>query len=264
MQPFLATDAFSRHKKLINDYLRYYGGSMEHFRRSSANDKTDYDVIQEHHRFIWDEEDEQDTSWGKSLAKKYYDKLFKEYCISDLSRYKENKFAMRWRTEKEVIDGKGQFICGGRKCEAREGLQSWEVNFGYMEHGAKKNALVKLRLCSECSEKLNLHQRRKLAEKKTKKKELKSRKRSRKEKKNRKKKKKKKENSSSSDNSHESEESEDESKKDGETTDGREESQEKKNSEDDSTKAIWSQPAKKIVEKSREEELEDYLEDLFF
>ena len=28
---------------------------------------------------------------GKSLAKKYYDKLFKEYCISDLSRYKENK-----------------------------------------------------------------------------------------------------------------------------------------------------------------------------
>lgn len=27
----------------------------------------------------------------KDLAKKYYDKLFKEYCIADLSRYKENK-----------------------------------------------------------------------------------------------------------------------------------------------------------------------------
>ena len=25
------------------------------------------------------------------MAKKYYDKLFKEYCITDLSRYKENK-----------------------------------------------------------------------------------------------------------------------------------------------------------------------------
>jgi hypothetical protein len=25
------------------------------------------------------------------LAKKYHDKLFKEYCIADLSRYKENK-----------------------------------------------------------------------------------------------------------------------------------------------------------------------------
>jgi Folate-sensitive fragile site protein Fra10Ac1 len=28
---------------------------------------------------------------GKRLAKKYYEKLFKEYCIADLSRYKENK-----------------------------------------------------------------------------------------------------------------------------------------------------------------------------
>jgi len=28
---------------------------------------------------------------GKRLAKKYYDKLFKEYCIADLSHYKENK-----------------------------------------------------------------------------------------------------------------------------------------------------------------------------
>jgi hypothetical protein len=27
----------------------------------------------------------------KRLAKKYYDKLFKEYCIADLSRFKENK-----------------------------------------------------------------------------------------------------------------------------------------------------------------------------
>lgn len=27
----------------------------------------------------------------KELARKYYDKLFKEYCIADLSRYKENK-----------------------------------------------------------------------------------------------------------------------------------------------------------------------------
>lgn len=27
----------------------------------------------------------------KRLAKKYYDKLYKEYCIADLSRYKENK-----------------------------------------------------------------------------------------------------------------------------------------------------------------------------
>jgi len=45
---------------------------------------------------------------AKQLAKKYYDKLFKEYCIADLSRYKENKIAMRWRIEKEVQEGKGK------------------------------------------------------------------------------------------------------------------------------------------------------------
>lgn len=52
--------------------------------------------------------------------------------------------ALRWRTEKEVIIGKGQFECGNKKCKNKEQLKSWEVNFGYIEHGQKKNALVKL------------------------------------------------------------------------------------------------------------------------
>lgn len=52
---------------------------------------------------------------------------------------------MRWRIEKEVIEGKGQFICGDKRCSIRDGLKSWEVNFGYIEHDEKKNALVKLR-----------------------------------------------------------------------------------------------------------------------
>ena len=38
----------------------------------------------------------------------------------------------------------GQFTCGNKKCQESEGLRSWEVNFAYMEHGEKKNALVKL------------------------------------------------------------------------------------------------------------------------
>ena len=89
------------------------------------------------------------------MARKYYDKLFKEYCIADLTYYKQNKVALRWRTEKEVVVGKGQFECGNKKCKEREELRSWEVNFGYVEHREKKNALVKLRLCPECSLKLN-------------------------------------------------------------------------------------------------------------
>ena len=38
----------------------------------------------------------------------------------------------------------GQFQCGNKRCEKEEGLKSWEVNFAYVEHGEKKNALVKL------------------------------------------------------------------------------------------------------------------------
>lgn len=52
--------------------------------------------------------------------------------------------ALRWRTEKEVIVGKGQFECGSKTCKEKENLRSWELNFGYEEHGEKKNALVKL------------------------------------------------------------------------------------------------------------------------
>ncbi|XP_069913706.1 protein FRA10AC1 isoform X7 [Oryctolagus cuniculus] len=132
----IAMDAYQRHTKFVNDYILYYGGKKEDFRRLGENDKTDLDVIRENHKFLWNEEDEVDMTWEKRLAKKYYDKLFKEYCIADLSRYKENKgnwhgatgvvealllassellwpsltgwkFGFRWRVEKEVISGKG-------------------------------------------------------------------------------------------------------------------------------------------------------------
>ncbi|KAK9301690.1 hypothetical protein QLX08_006095 [Tetragonisca angustula] len=147
--------AYDRHKKLINDYFTLYGGSVSSLKRDTSRDKTDYDVIKENHRFLWDQDNDKPETWGARLAKKYYDKLFKEYCIADLTYYKQNKVALRWRTEKEVIVGKGQFECGNKKCKEKEDLKSWEVNFGYIEHGQKKNALVKLRLCPECSTKLN-------------------------------------------------------------------------------------------------------------
>ncbi|KAJ4940147.1 hypothetical protein JOQ06_026456 [Pogonophryne albipinna] len=157
----ISLNAFERHKKFVGDYILYYGGQMADFKRTAAQDKTDHDVLRENHRFLWKDEDEEDMTWEKELARKYYDKLFKEYCIADLSRYKENKFGFRWRTEEEVVSGKGQFQCGNKRCEKEEGLKSWEVNFAYVEHGEKKNALVKLRLCPECSFKLNYHHKRK-------------------------------------------------------------------------------------------------------
>ena len=92
---------------------------------------------------------------------------------------------MRWRTEKEVVAGRGQFACANKKCEERNKLRTWEVNFGYVENKEKKNALVKCRLCFECSYKLNYHHkkkevtRRKKSDKKKKKKKKKRSKSSR-------------------------------------------------------------------------------------
>ncbi|XP_063705768.1 protein FRA10AC1 [Culicoides brevitarsis] len=142
------------HKHLVNEYVLKNPGGTAALKRDDSKDKTDFDIIRENHRFVWNSDDV-DDSWEKKLAKKYFDKLFKEYTISDLSQYKDNRVALRWRVEKEIVTGKGQFICGERKCDERENLRSWEVNFGYVEEGIKKNTLVKLRLCPSCSDKLN-------------------------------------------------------------------------------------------------------------
>ena len=40
--------------------------------------------------------------------------------------------------------GKGQFVCGHKKCSESEMMRTWEVNFAYLEAGEKKNALVKV------------------------------------------------------------------------------------------------------------------------
>ncbi|KAG9267335.1 protein FRA10AC1 [Astyanax mexicanus] len=255
---FLSMNAFDRHKKFISDYILYYGGTLADLKRCTAKDKNDLDVVKENHRFLWRDEDEEDMTWEKELAKKYYDKLFKEYCIADLSRYKENKFGFRWRIETEVVSGKGQFLCGNKRCEKQEGLKSWEVNFAYVEHGEKRNALVKLRLCPECSFKLNYHHKRKevkVQKKKHRSKEDKGVKLQEKEssshskklkKKKRKHKNKNKEYSSSS--SEDSLESESESEKEGE---GPSESEH------------WKGPAPSVEEKSREQEFDEYFEDMF-
>lgn len=80
--------------------------------------KTDLDVLKQNHKFLWDsdsDEESDESSWGVRVAKKYYARLFKEYAICDLSRYEENKVAMRWRVEKEVILGKKFLLFDFRK-----------------------------------------------------------------------------------------------------------------------------------------------------
>lgn len=238
-QNVLSLNAYDRHKLLINEYFLYYPGSTKNFERDKTRDKTDYDVVKKNHRFLWEDTESADLTWEQKLAKKYYEKLFKEYCVCDLSRYKENKVAMRWRTENELKVGKGHFVCGSRKCEEREYLRTWEVNFAYIEETEKKNALVKVRLCPECSIKLNYHHKKKEVRKKSKK--------SHKEKKNKKKRKR----------SRSSESDESDGKSDVKNSRIEEKEQEKKASE------VWSAPMQAEQEKSREDDFSEYLDDLF-
>ncbi|GAM22864.1 hypothetical protein SAMD00019534_060390 [Acytostelium subglobosum LB1] len=100
-------------------------------------------------RFIRDDDDEDDD----------YDEddgLFKEYAIIDLSRYRTGEIGLRWRTELEVVSGKGQKTCANRKClVSNTQLKSYEVPFNYTEHNHDKSALVKVVLCYECSKLLH-------------------------------------------------------------------------------------------------------------
>jgi protein FRA10AC1 len=175
MANVIFVEQYARHKILINHYQLNQAGAALSFKRDTSQDRTDYDVLRDNHRFLWSSDEEEDADdekkdastgdrnkeWEKRLAKKYYDQLFKEYAICDLSRFKEKKVAMRWRIEEEVVRGKGQFICGEKDCLKEERLRSWEVNFKYQENGEVKNALVKLRLCPQCSDKLNYHHKKK-------------------------------------------------------------------------------------------------------
>jgi len=145
--------SFERHRRLMQSY--------ESSKQQAAHED-DHDILTKHHRFVHTPEElsAMQGSWETRMASKYYARLYKEYALADLTHYKQAKVGLRWRTEAEVVAGKGQFICGNvtkgpAPCPEREGLRSFEVNFSYVEHGEKRRELVKLRLCAACGRKLN-------------------------------------------------------------------------------------------------------------
>jgi hypothetical protein len=77
-------------KKMFLFWVKWIFSIFLFKKNSRSRDKRDFDIIKENHQFLWEDDDTIDT-WGKQIAKKYHDKLFKEYCICDLRRYKENK-----------------------------------------------------------------------------------------------------------------------------------------------------------------------------
>nr|GEV56527.1 hypothetical protein [Tanacetum cinerariifolium] len=136
----LGLNAYDRHKKFLKDYANFYGGDNQ--KQENLPIKTDQDTLREGYRFL---------SNKKVLIKHL---PCDRYCVADMSRYKTGKIGLRWRTEKEVKSGKGQFVCGNKHCSEEDGLASYEVNFAYFEAGENKQALVKLVTCERCAKKL--------------------------------------------------------------------------------------------------------------
>lgn len=158
-------DAYSRHVRYITQFQNVYGGGGGSG-KVAVKGKTELDGLVEKHRFLRDDDDKEleELSPEDRIAVKYYRGLFKEFALVDLKHYKSGQFALRWRTEPEVLSGLGQFTCGNTRCAYHQAeddmpvpqpkLVTLELPFGYVEEGEAKQALVKVVLCERCKKKL--------------------------------------------------------------------------------------------------------------
>jgi Folate-sensitive fragile site protein Fra10Ac1 len=93
----------------------------------SAPPKTDKDLLREHHRFIRTERDDESSSYGNLIAIQHYSRLYKDYCICDLTYYSRGKVGLRWCTESDILALKGINICCEQHCNNEGTLYSHEV-----------------------------------------------------------------------------------------------------------------------------------------
>ena len=93
------------------------------------------------------------------------------WCVGNCSDLGNTQFALRWRTEEEVIEGAGENACANVRCRyalpiaatsskrkhkkhRSTSLNTLELPFGYVEEGKQKSALVKVILCNKCVKKI--------------------------------------------------------------------------------------------------------------
>ncbi|ETW76424.1 hypothetical protein HETIRDRAFT_480555 [Heterobasidion irregulare TC 32-1] len=132
---------------------------------ASLGTTTEFEILRASHKFLR-EDDAENLDWNEQLARKYYSSLFREFALCDLKHYKTGNFALRWRTEGEVLSGAGETTCGNSRCRHHAppdhdpdsipstSLKTLELPFAYEEHGEMKSALVKVVLCDKCCKKL--------------------------------------------------------------------------------------------------------------
>ncbi|CAE6450413.1 unnamed protein product [Rhizoctonia solani] len=157
-------DAYTRHVRYITQFQNVYNSAGS--AQVKAKGRSEMDGLVENHKFLRDDDDKELQELGpeERIAVKYYRGLFKEFAVVDLKHYKSGQFALRWRTEPEVISGLGQFTCGNTRCAYHQAdddrpvpqpkLITLELPFGYVEDQEAKSALVKVVLCERCKKKL--------------------------------------------------------------------------------------------------------------
>lgn len=143
--PSLSAVDWHRHKQLLGQYLLYHTRlftdpqSIEALSLYTANaDNASHPITR-----------------AATISKYYYDRLTREYAVTDLSLYKLGKIGLRWRTPTEILHGKGQFICSSKDCTQFNHLISMELEFFYHEKKELKKSLVQVRVCSVCAEQIN-------------------------------------------------------------------------------------------------------------
>ncbi|KZV90580.1 hypothetical protein EXIGLDRAFT_750535 [Exidia glandulosa HHB12029] len=119
---------------------------------------SEFEVLKASHRFLR-ADGQTAQSWEDKVAQKYEESLFREFAMCDLKHYKSGQFALRWRTEDEVVSGAGQDTCANTRCGGAQStsaskLQTLELPFNYVERGEQQSALVKVVLCDRCVHKL--------------------------------------------------------------------------------------------------------------
>lgn len=53
----MTLDVYTRHKELINQYYLCYPGATTKLQRDTSRDRTDYDVLKDNHRFLWNDDE---------------------------------------------------------------------------------------------------------------------------------------------------------------------------------------------------------------
>jgi len=80
--------------------------------------KSDYDALSKAYKFIPEvtEKSAKSSTWQDRMAEHYHSHLYKSYVLADFTYFKQSKVGFRWRTKREVLEGKGHDTCGNKHC----------------------------------------------------------------------------------------------------------------------------------------------------